>query len=172
MGPPDPPPPWPPSPPAPRPAGSSKEEVAGSPFVEALVAKGYEVLYMTDPLDEYVMQVGHEQQHGKEQTSRTGSRTFGGSRAWGRADRELGQGTSTAGAGLQRAPSWLLAAGRPAPLSPAFPHTFRMRCCLRRRVLVLPPVPTRTACTAERARVRGQGVCKRVQGGPEAGGQG
>jgi HSP90 family molecular chaperone len=31
--------------------------VEGSPFVESLVEKGYEVLYMTDPLDEYVMQV-------------------------------------------------------------------------------------------------------------------
>lgn len=42
----------------PPPAGSSKDEVAKSPFVEALVEKGYEVLYMVDPLDEYVMQVG------------------------------------------------------------------------------------------------------------------
>lgn len=38
------------------PAGASAEEVAGSPFVEALEEQGYEVLYMTDPLDEYVMQ--------------------------------------------------------------------------------------------------------------------
>ncbi|KAL4859660.1 Endoplasmin [Chlorella vulgaris] len=36
--------------------GTSKEEVAGSPFVESLVEQGYEVLFMTDPLDEYVMQ--------------------------------------------------------------------------------------------------------------------
>ncbi|PSC75445.1 endoplasmin-like protein [Micractinium conductrix] len=36
--------------------GGSKDEVASSPFVEALEEKGYEVLYMTDPLDEYVMQ--------------------------------------------------------------------------------------------------------------------
>ncbi|KAI3433912.1 hypothetical protein D9Q98_003714 [Chlorella vulgaris] len=36
--------------------GTSKEEVAGSPFVESLVERGYEVLFMTDPLDEYVMQ--------------------------------------------------------------------------------------------------------------------
>lgn len=40
------------------PPGTSKEEVAGSPFVESLVERGYEVLFMTDPLDEYVMQVG------------------------------------------------------------------------------------------------------------------
>ena len=43
--------------PRPAPAGASKAEVEGSPFVESLVEKGYEVLYMTDPLDEYVMQV-------------------------------------------------------------------------------------------------------------------
>ncbi|KAL4437152.1 hypothetical protein ABPG75_004291 [Micractinium tetrahymenae] len=40
--------------------GTSKDEVARSPFVESLVEKGYEVLYMTDPLDEYVMQNVHE----------------------------------------------------------------------------------------------------------------
>ncbi|KAG2435339.1 hypothetical protein HXX76_007412 [Chlamydomonas incerta] len=38
-------------------AGTSKEEVAGSPFVEQLLRKGYEVIYFTDVLDEYVM--GH-----------------------------------------------------------------------------------------------------------------
>lgn len=37
-------------------AGTSKEEVAGSPFLERLVKKGYEVIYFTDVLDEYVMQ--------------------------------------------------------------------------------------------------------------------
>lgn len=40
--------------------GTSREEVEKSPFVESLVEKGYEVLYMTDPLDEYVMQNVHE----------------------------------------------------------------------------------------------------------------
>lgn len=39
-------------------AGSSKDEIAGSPFVEQLLKKGYEVIYFTDVLDEYVMQVG------------------------------------------------------------------------------------------------------------------
>lgn len=34
-------------------AGSSFEEVASSPFVERLLKKGYEVLYLTDPVDEY-----------------------------------------------------------------------------------------------------------------------
>lgn len=38
-------------------AGSNMEEVKESPFVEALVEKGFEVIYFTDPLDEYVMQV-------------------------------------------------------------------------------------------------------------------
>ncbi|KAG2483309.1 hypothetical protein HYH03_017812 [Edaphochlamys debaryana] len=38
-------------------AGTSKEEVAASPFVEQLLKKGYEVIFFTDVLDEYVM--GH-----------------------------------------------------------------------------------------------------------------
>eukprot|EP00040_Diaphanoeca_grandis_P038122 m.255822 g.255822 ORF g.255822 m.255822 type:complete len:728 (+) comp33941_c0_seq1:149-2332(+) len=33
--------------------GENKESVAGSSFVERLVKKGYEVLYMTEPIDEY-----------------------------------------------------------------------------------------------------------------------
>ncbi len=37
--------------------GDSKEEIAKSPFVERLLQKGYEVIYFTDVLDEYVMQV-------------------------------------------------------------------------------------------------------------------
>eukprot|EP00879_Flechtneria_rotunda_P006822 GHRR01007166.1.p1 GENE.GHRR01007166.1~~GHRR01007166.1.p1 ORF type:complete len:676 (+),score=237.26 GHRR01007166.1:233-2260(+) len=37
-------------------AGLSQQEVALSPFAEKLVAEGFEVLYMTDVLDEYVMQ--------------------------------------------------------------------------------------------------------------------
>lgn len=32
-------------------------ELEGSPFVEALVSRGYEIIYFTDPLDEYMM--GH-----------------------------------------------------------------------------------------------------------------
>ena len=36
-------------------AGQSKEEVRNSPFVEKLTAADYEVIYFTDPLDEYVM---------------------------------------------------------------------------------------------------------------------
>lgn len=36
--------------------GSSKEEVAASPFLERLTSKGYEVIYFTDVLDEYLMQ--------------------------------------------------------------------------------------------------------------------
>ncbi len=34
-------------------AGSSVEEVSKSPFVERLVKKGYEVLYLTEAVDEY-----------------------------------------------------------------------------------------------------------------------
>lgn len=37
-------------------AGMNQEEVAASPFAEKLVAEGYEVMYLTDVLDEYVMQ--------------------------------------------------------------------------------------------------------------------
>ena len=37
-------------------AGTSREELASSPFVERLIKKGYEVLYLTDPIDEYTMQ--------------------------------------------------------------------------------------------------------------------
>uniref|UniRef100_A0A7S1WYH7 Histidine kinase/HSP90-like ATPase domain-containing protein n=1 Tax=Tetraselmis chuii TaxID=63592 RepID=A0A7S1WYH7_9CHLO len=37
-------------------AGQSLEEVQRSPFLEKLLKKGYEVIYFTDALDEYVMQ--------------------------------------------------------------------------------------------------------------------
>jgi len=36
--------------------GESKEAVQGSAFVERLTKKGYEVLYMTEPIDEYCVQ--------------------------------------------------------------------------------------------------------------------
>ncbi len=37
-------------------AGTSRVELAKSPFVERLLRKGYEILYLTDPIDEYCMQ--------------------------------------------------------------------------------------------------------------------
>ncbi|DBB16812.1 TPA: hypothetical protein ACH3X3_015050 [Trebouxia sp. C0006] len=37
-------------------AGETKEELENSPFSEQLLEKGYEIIYFTDPVDEYVMQ--------------------------------------------------------------------------------------------------------------------
>ncbi|KAF7635775.1 HATPase_c domain-containing protein [Meloidogyne graminicola] len=37
-------------------AGTSRQEVENSPFVERLLKKGYEVLYLTEPVDEYCIQ--------------------------------------------------------------------------------------------------------------------
>jgi heat shock protein beta len=37
-------------------AGGSMDEVKNSPFVERLLSKGYEVLYMVEPVDEYCIQ--------------------------------------------------------------------------------------------------------------------
>jgi len=36
--------------------GESRQQVANSPFIEKLKNKGYEVLYMVDPIDEYSIQ--------------------------------------------------------------------------------------------------------------------
>ena len=36
-------------------AGGSKEEVSSSPFVERLLKKGYEVLFLTEAVDEYAI---------------------------------------------------------------------------------------------------------------------
>jgi len=36
--------------------GESKASVAASPFMEGLKKRGYEVVYMVDPIDEYMVQ--------------------------------------------------------------------------------------------------------------------
>merc|ERR1711988_809890 len=36
--------------------GESVQQVSSSPFIESLRKKGYEVLYMVDPIDEYCVQ--------------------------------------------------------------------------------------------------------------------
>jgi molecular chaperone HtpG len=36
--------------------GESRASVAASPFIESLRRKGYEVLYLVDPIDEYMVQ--------------------------------------------------------------------------------------------------------------------
>ncbi len=41
-------------------AGTQREELEKSPFVERLLKKGYEVLYLVDPIDEYCMQSSPE----------------------------------------------------------------------------------------------------------------
>ena len=38
-------------------AAPSRKEAESSPFVERLLRKGYEVLYLVDPVDEYTTQV-------------------------------------------------------------------------------------------------------------------
>ena len=40
-------------------AGTTRNEVENSPFVERLLKKGYEVLYLIEPIDEYCVQVSH-----------------------------------------------------------------------------------------------------------------
>ena len=38
-------------------AAPTRDQAASSPFVERLLRKGYEVLYLVDPVDEYCVQV-------------------------------------------------------------------------------------------------------------------
>ena len=39
-------------------ASPNRQEAESSPFVERLLRKGYEVLYLVEPVDEYCIQVG------------------------------------------------------------------------------------------------------------------
>ena len=43
-------------------AAPNRQEAESSPFVERLLRKGYEVLYLVEPVDEYCIQVGRENQ--------------------------------------------------------------------------------------------------------------
>lgn len=58
-------------------AGESKQEVENSPFSEQLLEKGYEIIYFTDPVDEYVMQNLLEYDDMKFQSASTGDLTLG-----------------------------------------------------------------------------------------------
>lgn len=58
-------------------AGESKEEVENSPFSEQLLEKGYQIIYFTDPVDEYVMQNLLEYDDMKFQSASTGDLTLG-----------------------------------------------------------------------------------------------
>jgi len=51
--------------------GESKEVVQNSPFLEKLKAKGYDVLFMVDPLDEYIVQQKFVEYEGKKLISVT-----------------------------------------------------------------------------------------------------
>lgn len=42
--------------PPPLPSAPNRQEAEASPFVERLLRKGYEVLYLVEPVDEYAMQ--------------------------------------------------------------------------------------------------------------------
>ena len=37
-------------------AGNGLDDVKASPFTERLIKKGYEVIYLTEPVDEYTIQ--------------------------------------------------------------------------------------------------------------------
>jgi heat shock protein beta len=41
-------------------AAPNRQEAESSPFVERLLRKGYEVLYLVEPVDEYCIQVWRE----------------------------------------------------------------------------------------------------------------
>merc|ERR1712061_678089 len=47
--------------------GESKAAVATSPFLEGLKQRGYEVLYLVDPIDEYMVQQMKEYEDKKKQ---------------------------------------------------------------------------------------------------------
>lgn len=57
--------------------GENKQEVENSPFSEQLLEKGYEIIYFTDPVDEYVMQNLLEYDDLKFQSAATGDLTLG-----------------------------------------------------------------------------------------------
>jgi len=57
--------------------GESRASVAASPFIESLRKRGYEVLYLVDPIDEYMdFRIWMVSKHGKNHESPSSKRFF------------------------------------------------------------------------------------------------